>query len=93
MYEGTVENIEFVSPAWFKIKLKEYNRPIMIHVNWFLARDGLLRSTDGYVQTIIKLGDKIRFKFVPPVYPTDKENLYVNNVELVHSATVEVETL
>lgn len=93
MYEGTVESIEFVSPTWFKLKLKEFNRPIMIHFNWFLKHGNIYPIKGGYAQNVLKPGDKIRFVVSEPTYPSDKENLYVKDVEIMRSSVLEVDAL
>ena len=87
--KGTVEEIEYVPPTWFRVRVKELKKPIMIHTNWFLSRDGLYRGSDGLIQTIIKPGDRISFDIAPPAYPTDKDHLYVRNLEVIRSEVIE----
>ena len=89
---ATVESVEFVPPCWFRIQVKELNRPIMLHTNWFLSRNGLVPGPDGYGQILIKPGDRVRFELAKyPVYLSDKESLYVRNFQVVGQRVEEVD--
>jgi hypothetical protein len=63
----------------------------MIHWNWITKHGDIYPTKQGYVQTALKPGDKIRFEIAPPVYPFDKENIYVRHLEVIPKSLVNVE--
>ena len=90
--EATVESIEYVPHAWFRIKVRELNKPLMLHLNWFISRNGVIARGDSFEQTLIKPGDRVCFEVAKyPVYLSDKENLYVKNFQVIGPQVEEVE--
>ena len=90
--EATVESIEFVSPCWFRIRVRELNKPLMLHTNWFLSRDALVRRGHEIDQIAIKPGDRVSFEVAKyPLYMTDHENLYVRDFQVLGQNVEEVE--
>lgn len=37
MPEAVVDRVEYVPHRWFKVYLKGFERPIMVHWNWFVS--------------------------------------------------------
>lgn len=92
MMEAIVESVEYVPYVWFRIKVKELNKPLMLHWNWFVSRNALVPHGSSYEQTAIKPGDRVRFEVAKyPVYLNDSENLYVKNFQVIGSGVEEVE--
>jgi len=76
MEEGTVEFIRY-DGVWCEIKLREFDKPIMVHKNWFIVRN------DEENKNLVKVGDKVRFEITKPVYLNDTEHIYVKNFNVV----------
>lgn len=80
MPEAVVDRVEYASARWFKVYLKGFKKPIMVHWNWFVKHG---RVYDNGVQEVLKPGDRISFEFARSPYMDDKENLYVKNLKII----------
>ena len=88
MPEAVVDRVEYVPHRWFKVYLKGFERPIMVHWNWFVKHG---RVYEGGYQDVLKPGDKISFEFARSPHPSDKENLYVRNLVILKAMEVETD--
>jgi len=76
MNEGIVKDIKF-NNVWYEIKVEGFEKPIMVHRNWFISRG------DEFNENLIKVGDKVRFEIANPIYKNDKDHIYVKNFDVV----------
>lgn len=81
--EGIVKAIQFIKPRWFRIFLQGRNRPIAVHWNWFILRGPIYPDDDGYVQYVVKPGDRVRFELAVNPYGKADGMDYVKNLEVI----------
>ena len=90
MPEAVVDHVVYIPHRWFKVFLRDGNRPLMIHWNWICSHGSVYPDGRGFSQTALKPGDKIRFEPGKSPYHGDKENIYVMHLEVVDEVNVDV---